>query len=90
MDIQSPDLGDKRIKGFTHLLLALRFLKKYPTKFDLAGIGDSNEKTALLRVWKYVEAIQVLKEQKVRFALALQVSLFCGLLSSIRSWNDIL
>ena len=46
MDIQSPDLGDKRIKNpkATHLLLALRFLKKYPTKFDLAGIGDSNEK----------------------------------------------
>ncbi|CAJ1941690.1 unnamed protein product, partial [Cylindrotheca closterium] len=49
----------------THLLLALRFLKQYPTKETLAGHGGVTEKTALLCCWKYVEAIQALKEQKI-------------------------
>ena len=67
IDIQNPDLGNKRIKDPrpTHLLSALRFLKKYPTKKDMSGIQDSTEKTALNRVWKYVAAIQALKEKKV-------------------------
>ena len=59
-------VGEKRIKKpkLTQLLLAFRFLKKYPTKHDLAGIGNTTEKTALLRCWKYVEAIQALVEKK--------------------------
>ncbi|CAJ1944984.1 unnamed protein product [Cylindrotheca closterium] len=67
LGIQHPDLGRKRIKNPkpTHLLLALRFLKQYPTKETLAGFGGVTEKTALLRCWKYVEAIQALKEQKI-------------------------
>ena len=69
IDIQSPDLGEKRIKNPNSgdFLLAMRFLKKYPTKYDLSAISDTTEKTALLRVWKYVKAIQALKEEKVRF-----------------------
>lgn len=67
IDIQSPELGCKRIEKPkpSHLLLALRFLKKYPTKYDLAGIANATEKTALCRVWRYVQAIQALKDRKV-------------------------
>jgi hypothetical protein len=67
--IQSPDLGGKRIAKPrpSHLLLALRFVKKYPTSCDMSGFGDCTEKTALNRVWLYVEAIQALKEKKVSF-----------------------
>jgi hypothetical protein len=66
--IQNPNLGDKRIVNPrpTCLLLASWFLKKYPTTHDLAGFGKCTEKTANTRSWKYVEAIQALKqEQKV-------------------------
>jgi len=46
-DIQDEDLvGDKRIKDPkpNQLLLALRFLKQYPTKETLAGFGSCTEK----------------------------------------------
>lgn len=78
LDIQSPDLGNKRIKNPrpTYLLQAFRFLKKYPTKHDLAGITSTTEKTALKRVWKYVEAIQALKEKKVCLLVPVSSVLF--------------
>eukprot|EP00980_Cylindrotheca_fusiformis_P020427 scaffold7476_cov68-Cylindrotheca_fusiformis.AAC.4 len=66
--VQSHDLlGDKQISNPkpTHMLLALRFLKEYPTKETLAGFGNCTEKTGLHRVWKYVEAIRALKHQKI-------------------------
>ena len=71
LDIQNPDLGEKHIKKPkpSYLLLALRFLKKYPTKYNLAAVSGATEKTALLRVWKYVDAIQALKQEKVREVL---------------------
>ena len=67
-DIQKEEMvGDKRIKNPkpTKVLLALRFLKKYPTAHDLAGIGRVTEKTALVQCWRYIEAIQALKKKKV-------------------------
>eukprot|EP00980_Cylindrotheca_fusiformis_P021825 scaffold8664_cov53-Cylindrotheca_fusiformis.AAC.2 len=67
--IQSPHLGDKRISSPipSHLLGAFRFLKKYPTAHDLAGFCKCTEKTALTRAWRYIEAIQALKEQKIKW-----------------------
>ena len=55
LDIQSPDLSDKRIKQPkpTHLLLALRFLKKYPTKEDLAGDRKDCTAPCLEVCWSY-------------------------------------
>ena len=53
----------------SYLLLALRFLKKYPTKHNLAAVSGATEKTALLQVWKHVDAIQALKQEKVREVL---------------------
>jgi hypothetical protein len=66
-DIQDPDLDDARISNPNprHLLSALYYLKKYPTKHDLAAFLDSTEKTALGRAHRYVKAIQALKEKKV-------------------------
>jgi len=65
--------------------LALRFLKKYATKEDLAGIADVTEKTALLRVWKYVEAIQALKEKSNEIYNELYVATVDGI--HFRIWE---
>ena len=49
-----------------HFLLALRFLKGYPTETELAETFAMSEKT--VRKWTsfYVQKIQLLKEEKVR------------------------
>lgn len=69
-DIQNPALvGNKHIANPqpSHLLLALRLLKKYPSKHEMAGFGGCTEKTALARAWRYVEAIHALKELKIKW-----------------------
>lgn len=69
-DIQNPDLAGTRSianPNPSHLLCALRLLKKYPSKYDLAGSGGCTEKTALSRAWKYIVAIQALKEYKIKW-----------------------
>ena len=57
--ISKPDPQD--------FLLCLYYLKKYPTKHELAGFVDISEKTALGKVEKYVKAIQALKSRKIRW-----------------------
>jgi hypothetical protein len=66
-DIQDEDLGESRISKPKpiYLLLALFYLKKYPTKHALAAFLDSTEKTVLTWAKRYVKAIQALKEKKV-------------------------
>ena len=49
-----------------HLLLALYYLKRYPSKHGLAAFLDETEKTGLKWVHAYVAKIQALKERKVR------------------------
>jgi DDE superfamily endonuclease len=69
-DIQNPALaGSKTISrpNPCHLLLALRLLKKYPSKYDLAAFGGCTEKTSLERGWRYVDAIHALKEHKIKW-----------------------
>ncbi len=67
VNIQDEDLGESRISkpDPIYLLLALFYLKKYPTKHDLAAFIDSTEKTVLGWAKRYVKAIQALKEKKV-------------------------
>lgn len=67
VDIQGPDLGESSISkpNPTYLLLALFHLKKYGTKYNLAALIDSSEKTALYQAKRYVQAIQALVGQKV-------------------------
>jgi hypothetical protein len=69
-DIQDPLLGEKCIKNPNphDLIWALHFLKKYPTAKDLANRQDGCPKRSLERAWKYVEAIQALKERKVSYS----------------------
>ena len=69
-DIQDPLLGEFQIKkpNPSHLVHALYFLKKYPTTHELAGrCGDGTEKTVINRAWRYIRAIQALKEKKIEW-----------------------
>jgi hypothetical protein len=68
-DIQDPTLGEFAIRrpDPEHLLQALYFLKKYPTAHDLAGRCKGTEKTVLKRVWRYIKAIQAMKEKKIEW-----------------------
>ena len=66
-DIQ--DIGEASIKkpNPRYLLLALYYLKKYPTKHEMASFLDGNEGTALNQSKKYIKAIQALKVQKIKW-----------------------
>ena len=68
-DIQHPDLGENQIKkpDPRAFLGGLYFLKKYPSKKAQAGFIGCSEKYGLPKAWKYVEAIQALKEKKIRW-----------------------
>lgn len=50
-----------------YLLLALYYLKKYPTKHQMAGFLDIREATALANSKLYVDALQGLKEMKIKW-----------------------
>ena len=69
VDIQSEDLGDARINNPKplYLLLALFYLKKYPTKIMMAAFTDGCHKTALMQSRKYVVAIQALMNSTIRW-----------------------
>ena len=69
-DIQDPLLGEFAIQkpNPAHLIHALYFLKKYPTSHEFAArVQDGTEKTVMSRAWRYIRAIQALKEQKIRW-----------------------
>ena len=69
-DIQHPSLNELQIKNpdSSHLIYALYFLKKYPTAHELAArCTDGTEKTVLKRAWRYIRAIQGLKEKKIQW-----------------------
>ena len=66
VDIQSDACKAKVSKPCPrYLLLALYFLKKYPTKHQMAAFLDGSEKTMLTQSRKYVDAFQGLKEKKI-------------------------
>ena len=69
-DIQNPNLLEHQITNPNpvDLIHALYFLKKYPTSHEFAGrCGTGTEKTLLNRAWKYIRAIQKLKDKKIRW-----------------------
>jgi hypothetical protein len=68
-DIQHPDLGEHCIKKPDPIdfLGAFHFLKKYPTKRTQAGFVACSDKFGLVKAWRYVRAIQALKEKKINF-----------------------
>lgn len=67
IDIQS-DICDKKISKPKplYVLLALYYLKKYPTKSEMAAFIDGCENTALRQTKRYLKAIQGLKKHKVK------------------------
>lgn len=67
--IQDETLGKKYIPRPepADLLLGMFFLKKYGNKYDLAEFSGYTEKVAAQKAWRYVEAIQALKDRKVSF-----------------------
>lgn len=68
-DIQHPDLNEHRIPepDLQQFLSTFYFLKKYPTKESQAGFAALSGKHSLLIAWKYVKAIQALKEKKIKW-----------------------
>lgn len=69
-DVQHADLGEHQILNPSpvDLIFALYFLKKYPTAHEFAGRwGVGTEKTVLRKAWRYIHAIQALKEKKIRW-----------------------
>ena len=69
-DIQDASLKGDRISNPNpaHLIYALYFLKKYPTAHEFVGrTCDGTEKTVLKRAWRYINALQALKEKKIQW-----------------------
>lgn len=68
-DIQHEDLGINAIitPDPIDFLGAFYFLKKYPTKLSQSGFLGCSEKYGLVKAWRYVRAIQALKEKKIKW-----------------------
>lgn len=66
-DLQTTQIKTAHIAKpyILHFLMAMFWLKNYPTESVMAGTFKVDEKTIRTQVWKYVLAIQALKEQKV-------------------------
>ena len=66
-DLQTTNIEAAKLEDPTpkNLLLALYFLKRYPTKSQLAAFNKSTEKTALKWAWIYCEKLQAMKEAKI-------------------------
>ena len=67
-DIQVLDIGSATIHKPKpdHFLLALHWLRRYPTEEANAGMSGLHEDTVRKWAWKYCAAIQALKVYKVR------------------------
>jgi hypothetical protein len=68
VDLQMTQIAAGRIARpqVFYLLMALYWLKMYPTEHQTAATFEVDEKTVRNNVWKYVRAIQALKGMKVR------------------------
>jgi hypothetical protein len=68
VDLQTTQIAASRIAKpqVFYLLMALNWLKIYPTEHQIAGTFNVDEKTVRNNVWKYIRAIQALKAMKVR------------------------
>ena len=68
-DLKDLDLGAVAIEKpkLTHFLLALHWLRRYPTEEASSGLSGLDEDTVRKWVWRYCIAIQALKAYKVSF-----------------------
>lgn len=71
-DLQTTDIQDARIDSskccVESFLMAIHFLKCYPTEGVRAGTFNICERTARDWGWYYVRKVQALKKQKVSLA----------------------
>jgi hypothetical protein len=65
MTFKMPTLAKPKSPNPLYLLLAMLYLKKYPTKHALAAFLDGNENTGLAWAKRYIKLIQAFKEKKV-------------------------
>ena len=67
VEIQSDDLGDKKIlkPNLQYFLMTLMWLNSYKTAQDLSGLLKLSIRTINIWIWLYVDAIQALKAKKV-------------------------
>ncbi len=72
-DIKTKDLGDAKIEKPrpVNIFFALFWLKNYSyaTESRMAAFFKKDEDTLRKYVWKYLKAIQALKEYKVRYII---------------------
>ena len=67
-DIQREDNPSRITKpNPKYLLLALRYLKKYPTKHEMAGFIDASPNTVMEKARLYVHAIHGMKDFKIKW-----------------------
>ena len=66
-DVQDARIDTCNANGvcFAHFLMALYFLKIYPTLVQITGPFDYSEKTCSKWVWFFVKKIVALKDIKV-------------------------
>jgi hypothetical protein len=90
-DLQTTQIKEAQAAkpSIVHFLMAMFWLKTYPSEPMTAGTFKVDEKTARTQVWRYILAIQGLKAQKVNKLFALHNSysrtshhLSCSLLTS--------
>ena len=69
-DLQTTPIRKANIGGakmsVDSFLMAIYFLKKYPTEQTMAAVFKKGEKTCRKWVWCYMSKIQALKREKVR------------------------
>jgi hypothetical protein len=66
-EIDDPQASILYERGVTirKFLMAIHFLKCYPTESQLAGVFRMSERTARTWVWYFLKKIQALKQHKV-------------------------
>ena len=72
-DLQTTEIAEARVDSdmicVDSFLMALHFLKCYPTENQLSGLFQICEKSARKWAWFYAKKIQALKQQKVSLLL---------------------
>jgi hypothetical protein len=70
-DLQVTEIKKARVppskRNFSHFLMALHHLKRYPTELEREAIFDISLSYGRFWVWYFVEKMQALKEEKIKW-----------------------
>ena len=72
----------------TTLLLALWFLKRYPTELEMQAKSNLSEASIRKRVWAHVKDIQALKSSKVSYITSIIDNFLVSSLTYLISFTD--